>query len=92
MRVFRGVKTRGCRYSNGGRAAVFFFWFIFIFSQLGLHFAVHAQQQPFTSPPRKARFNFDSSAYFHGPPSSQLAGNEDDKRIVHTGPNPLHNK
>ncbi|GMI87641.1 CLAVATA3/ESR-RELATED 16 [Hibiscus trionum] len=87
---------RGCRYSNGGcRAALFFFWIILILSQLGLHSAVHENQQSFMSPPRKARFNSDSNAHFHGPPSSsspQFTGNEDDKRIVHTGPNPLHNK
>ncbi|KAE8699003.1 hypothetical protein F3Y22_tig00110597pilonHSYRG01268 [Hibiscus syriacus] len=57
-----------------------------------LHFSVHEDR--FKSPPRKGQFNFDNNAYFHGPPSSsspQFAGNEDDKRIVHTGPNPLHN-
>ncbi|KAL4304365.1 hypothetical protein GQ457_10G027030 [Hibiscus cannabinus] len=49
--------------------------------KLGLDFAVHARQQTFMSPPRKVRFSFESGAYFHGPPSSQFAGNEDDKRI-----------
>ncbi|XWS63935.1 hypothetical protein CRYUN_Cryun06bG0144000 [Craigia yunnanensis] len=101
MTIFRGVKTRGGRYS-GARAAVFFLWIILIFSQLSLHFAVHEEVsstgQSFRSPPRKARF-FDTAS-FHAPSSSaQFAGNEgdpdtvygDDKRIVHTGPNPLHN-
>ncbi|XWS34490.1 hypothetical protein CRYUN_Cryun21dG0042700 [Craigia yunnanensis] len=67
----------------------------------GLHFAVHEEassDQSFRSPPRKARF-FDTAS-FHAPSiSAQFAGNEgdpdtvygDDKRIVHTGPNPLHN-
>ncbi|XWS69343.1 hypothetical protein CRYUN_Cryun04dG0171100 [Craigia yunnanensis] len=95
MTIFRGVKTRGGRYS-GARAAVFFLWIILIFSQLALHFAVHEEDsstdQSFRSPPRKARF-FDTAS-FHAPSSSaQLAGNEGDpdtvyahdKRIVNTG-------
>ncbi|XVE85425.1 hypothetical protein DITRI_Ditri17bG0090100 [Diplodiscus trichospermus] len=101
MTIFRGVKTRGSRYGGGARAAVFFFWIILIFSQLRLHFALHEEasnDQSFRSPPRNARF-FDTS-FFHAPSSSaQFDGNEgdphavygDDKRIVHTGPNPLHN-
>ena len=101
MTIFRGVKTRGGRYS-GARAAVFFLWIILIFSQLALHFAVHEEgsstDQSFRSPPRKARF-FDTAS-LHAPSSSaQFAGHEgdpdtvygNDKRIVHTGPNPLHN-
>ncbi|EOY00992.1 Clavata3/esr-related 16, putative [Theobroma cacao] len=98
MTIFTGVKTRGGRSRcSVARAALFFLWIIFIFSQFGLHFAVHeeAGHQYFRSPPRKARF-FDTAS-FHAPSSS--VGNEgdpdtlygDDKRIVHTGPNPLHN-
>lgn len=91
MTIFRGVNTRA-------RAAVFLLWVILIiFSQLGLYFADHQ------SLPRKARFfNTSTSASaassFQAPSSSasdQVAGNEtvygEDKRIVHTGPNPLHN-
>ena len=100
MTFFRGVKTKGGRYS-GARAAVFFLWIILIFSQLGLHFSVHEEassDQFFRSPQWKARF-FDTAS-LHAPSSSaQFAGHEgdpdtvygNDKRIVHTGPNPLHN-
>ncbi|XVF43618.1 hypothetical protein PTKIN_Ptkin02bG0054700 [Pterospermum kingtungense] len=69
----------------------------------GLYFAVGEEgtttDQSFRSLPRKARF-FDTANSFQAPSSSvQVAGNEgdpdtvygDDKRIVHTGPNPLHN-
>ncbi|XVF02856.1 hypothetical protein REPUB_Repub04eG0210600 [Reevesia pubescens] len=104
MTIFRGLKTRRGRYSSGARAALFFLWIILIFSQLILHFALHEEasstdHQSFRSPPRKVRF-FDNTASFHAPSSSsQFAENEgdpdtiygDDKRIVHTGPNPLHN-
>ncbi|KAK8582984.1 hypothetical protein V6N13_069750 [Hibiscus sabdariffa] len=80
MRVFRWLLS-----------AVFFLWVILFFSQLGLHFGVHEETRS-----SKARVDFDgaATASFHAPPSSspQFAGNEDDKRIVHTGPNPLHNK
>ncbi|KAH7570968.1 hypothetical protein JRO89_XS05G0232100 [Xanthoceras sorbifolium] len=61
-------------------------------------------QTTIKSPPsRKARF-FHSDESFHAPPTSaQLLEREansnnpdnslyeDDKRIIHTGPNPLHN-
>ncbi|KAK8529239.1 hypothetical protein V6N13_102175 [Hibiscus sabdariffa] len=92
-------------FSGGVRAAVFFMCVILICSRLGFHFAVHKEEaSTSTSPsstfhlPRKAQF-LDTAA-FHAPSSlSQFGGDEfdphtvyeDDKRIVHTGPNPLHN-
>ncbi|KAK8526250.1 hypothetical protein V6N13_017303 [Hibiscus sabdariffa] len=90
-------------FSGRVRAALFFMCVILICSRLGFHFAVHNEEAS-TSPsstfhlPRKAQF-LDTTA-FHAPSRlSQFGGDEfdpdtvyeDDKRIVHTGPNPLHN-
>lgn len=95
--IFRDVKTRG-----GARAAVLLLWIMLIFSQLGLHFCAHEDFRP--ADPRKARFFDAASNSFHAPSSSAEFGGGngsddpdtstvygDDKRIVHTGPNPLHN-
>nr|KJB50370.1 hypothetical protein B456_008G167000 [Gossypium raimondii] len=96
--MLRGVNTRPGRYSGGAKVAVFFLWIMLFFSQLGLHFAVHKQgsrhsfQFIRSPPPRKVWFSGAANS-FHAPSSSpHLPGNEgDEKRIVHTGPNPLHN-
>lgn len=96
-----GVKARGRRQA-GARAALLLVWFLLIFAQLGLFFAVHEETgRLFKSQlPRKARFL--ETNLFHAPSSSspaQVVDIEDnpttvygdDKRIIHTGPNPLHN-
>ncbi|KAK2635405.1 hypothetical protein Ddye_030197 [Dipteronia dyeriana] len=92
------VRRRRRCCGGGGRVAIsMFIWVILIFSQLSLVFALLHHDQSFKSPPRKARFfhstdNDDES--FHAPPTMEKDPDslyEDDKRIIHTGPNPLHN-
>lgn len=86
MTVHRGgARTKKSRY------AVFFIWVILIFSQFSLFLAERS-----LSTPRKARFF--GTASVHGLASSPDKLDEDpdmpygeDKRLVHTGPNPLHN-
>lgn len=94
-----GVESRGGRRNA---AAIFFFlWVLLIFAQLGLFYAVHEEPGKLVkSLPRKVRFLETQS--FHAPQSSQVQSSVgvegdpqsvygDDKRIIHTGPNPLHN-
>ncbi|KAE8730094.1 Detected protein of unknown function [Hibiscus syriacus] len=94
------ILTGGTGRFSGVRAAVFFMYIILICSQFSSHCAVHNDETSTTShPPRKVQFL--DTASFHAPSSlSQFSGNEDDpadtvneddKRVVHTGPNPLHN-
>ncbi|XAR63644.1 hypothetical protein NMG60_11023662 [Bertholletia excelsa] len=92
----QGVRTRrGSRNTVRGRSfAVFFFWVALIFTQLCLSCAVRHHIAP--SAPRKARF-FGAAANSVHPATSptQFAGDDsvyrEAKRLVHTGPNPLHN-
>uniref|UniRef100_A0A6N2MEY3 Uncharacterized protein n=1 Tax=Salix viminalis TaxID=40686 RepID=A0A6N2MEY3_SALVM len=75
-------------------------WILFILAQLGFFLAVHEETDKLVkSLPRKARFSETES--FHASPNMDQPVNidggdsdslyEDDKRIVYTGPNPLHN-
>lgn len=80
-----GVRTKRRRY------AIFFIWVILIFSQFSLFSAEKS-----LSTPRKARIF--GTASVHGLASSPDKLDEDpdmlygeEKRLVHTGPNPLHN-
>ncbi|ESR61476.1 CLAVATA3/ESR (CLE)-related protein 16 [Citrus sinensis] len=100
------VSARGRRRRcAGAKAASFFFWVILIFSLLGLLCALHDDETGTYSSfsARKTR-SFNTESTFHAPPPSisgllvdTEADNpgssvyEDDKRIIHTGPNPLHN-
>lgn len=99
------VPTEGARRTRrrrhpGARTAVFFLWVILIFAQLDLFFAFHDQTgRPISSTARKARF-FNGATRFHVVSSpAQFAGTVgdsntlygEDKRLIHTGPNPLHN-
>ncbi|KAJ4709723.1 CLAVATA3/ESR (CLE)-related protein 16 [Melia azedarach] len=96
--------TRWRRRFVLAKAAIFFFWVILLFSQLGLVFAHHEETGGYNSfSARRTRFFNADQSTFHAPPSSsQLVDTEaetpgsnsiyeDDKRIIHTGPNPLHN-
>ncbi|CAH8257776.1 unnamed protein product [Arabidopsis lyrata] len=70
----------------------FFYFFVFFVSfQIGLSSSAHVGYSGphfVGSPPRKAlRY---STAPFRGPFSRDVIYG-DDKRVVHTGPNPLHN-
>ncbi|KAK4842768.1 hypothetical protein QYF36_027384 [Acer negundo] len=92
------VRRRRRCCGGGGRAAIsMFIWVILIFSQLSLVFALLHHDQSIKSPPRKARFfhsTDDNDESFHAPPNMEKDPDslyEDDKRIIHTGPNPLHN-
>ncbi|KAF2305511.1 hypothetical protein GH714_006074 [Hevea brasiliensis] len=103
MKVHKGgtERTGGRRNATGGRAAiVFFLWVLLILGQLGLFYAVHEETGKLVkSLPRKVRFLETQS--FHASPSQvqssvDIEGDSDtvyadDKRIIHTGPNPLHN-
>ncbi|KAH8500624.1 hypothetical protein H0E87_015815 [Populus deltoides] len=92
--------ARGRRYSGAKAAIIFLFWILFILAQLGLLIAFGHEEtgKLVKSLPRKARF-FETR--FHAPPSQDQPLDidkgdpetvyEDDKRIIHTGPNPLHN-
>ncbi|GMJ09656.1 CLAVATA3/ESR-RELATED 16 [Hibiscus trionum] len=82
------------------RVAVLLLWIVLVLSQLGLHFAVHEESsssrqhshRSFRSAPPRKVWVFGAANSFQAPSSSpKLSGNEDEKRIVHTGPNPLHN-
>ncbi|OAY25247.1 hypothetical protein MANES_17G078600v8 [Manihot esculenta] len=85
----------------GGRAAiVFLLWVLLILAQLGLFYAVHEETGKLVkSLPRKVRLLETQS--FDAPPSKVQSSMDiegdpdtvygDDKRIIHTGPNPLHN-
>ncbi|KAK8657416.1 hypothetical protein V6N13_035657 [Hibiscus sabdariffa] len=81
------------------KAAVVLLWIILVFSHLGFHFVVREESSSnrqvhhslWSAPPRKVRV-FDTTNSFQAPSTSPVfSGNEDDKRIVRTGPNPLHN-
>lgn len=84
-----------------------FFWVVFIFAGLSnFHSTVHGEkgnnQTSHCYSPRKVRFLMDSTtvsfraspptsadpAEAEGPPDNVYG---DDKRTIHTGPNPLHN-
>nr|BAV14870.1 CLAVATA3/ESR-related 42 [Lotus japonicus] len=84
------------------RAAIFSLWVMLVFALISLLFSInnHDQIQTTHSTPRRVlnkKHSF-STTLFH-PPSSSSAQNiaentalyGDDKRIIHTGPNPLHN-
>ena len=90
----------GRRYSGAKAAIIFLFWILLIITQLGLFIAFGHEEtgELVKSLPRKARF-FETQ--FHASPSQDQPSSidkgdpgavyEDDKRIIHTGPNPLHN-
>ncbi|GKV47435.1 hypothetical protein SLEP1_g54339 [Rubroshorea leprosula] len=85
------------RRYGGVRAAIFLFWVILIFAELSLHEEKHHHY----TLPRKARGFLINSVSFHAPPPTPPEPPEaadapntlydDDKRVIHTGPNPLHN-
>ncbi|XP_010427897.1 PREDICTED: CLAVATA3/ESR (CLE)-related protein 17-like [Camelina sativa] len=71
----------------------FFFLFFFFSFQIGLSSSasVGYSRRHFVAfpPPRKA-LSYSTTATFRGPLNrDNIYG--DDKRVVHTGPNPLHN-
>jgi len=97
-----GVEAaRGRRYAGAARAAIIFlFLILLILAQLGVFLVVHEEtDKPVKSLPRKARV-FETGS-LHASPNQDQPVNidggdpdalyEDDKRIIHTGPNPLHN-
>ncbi|KAL1556566.1 hypothetical protein AAHA92_12170 [Salvia divinorum] len=81
--------TRGDRRLDPtSRIALLSLGFLLILSQVcSLPYAerIHASA---SSPPRKARF-FATPQRLAGPPRPDFS--EEEKRLVHTGPNPLHN-
>ncbi|KAE8022866.1 hypothetical protein FH972_008627 [Carpinus fangiana] len=94
------------RARSGASAAIFLLWVFLISTQIALYCAAaHEDTGRFIrSPPRKERFS-ETTPLFHAPsssaPAQQLLGGAkngdpdtlygDDKRLIHTGPNPLHN-
>ncbi|KAJ6431709.1 hypothetical protein OIU84_019064 [Salix udensis] len=96
-----GVEAaRDRRYAGARAAIIFLFWILFILAQSGFFLAVHEETDKLVkSLPRKARF-FETES-FHASPNIDQPVNidggdsdsvyEEDKRIVYTGPNPLHN-
>jgi len=97
-----GVEAaRARRYAGAARAAIIFlFWILLILAQLGVFLVVHEEtDKPVKSLPRKARV-FETGSVQASPNQDQPvnidggdpdAVYEDDKRTIHTGPNPLHN-
>lgn len=93
------AETAGRKQAKARAAIVFLLWVLLILAQLGFFFAVLGEKGKLVkSLPKKARF-FDTQS-FHAPPSQaqpvDIEGDsgmvyEYDKRIIHTGPNPLHN-
>ncbi|KAI3811982.1 hypothetical protein L1987_16682 [Smallanthus sonchifolius] len=80
-------------YSNP-RVHLLFIWFILITTHLPQSSADHHRHDSIPSG-QKALFFGNASLQFHPPTRSRPAGEGDlydeDKRQVHTGPNPLHN-
>ncbi|GAV63124.1 hypothetical protein CFOL_v3_06645 [Cephalotus follicularis] len=102
MTVSTGVKARGRRQAAGAIAVLFLMWVVLVLAQLGLFFAFHEDiGRLLTSHqlPRKARFLLETQSLHAPPKPAQLVDYEghpsnlyaDEKRIIHTGPNPLHN-
>ncbi|PSR88156.1 CLE16p like [Actinidia chinensis var. chinensis] len=74
---------------------VLFFYLLILSQQLFLSSAKQDEvgRRPIESGPRKARFFGPAvSGNNHSAPApAQAVPYEEDKRLVHTGPNPLHN-
>ncbi|KAG2701472.1 hypothetical protein I3843_06G042900 [Carya illinoinensis] len=85
----------------GATTAIFLLWVVLIFTQISWHFAAHDVSERFFRSPVPRKEHFSETPLFHAPSSTPVqvsATNgepdtlyEDDKRIIHTGPNPLHN-
>ncbi|GMY18616.1 CLAVATA3/ESR (CLE)-related protein 16-like [Fagus crenata] len=104
MRVpSEGSRARGNTTTTTSSSAIFLLWVILIFTQISLCFAADHEETGWfiRSPPRRERFS--ETPLFHAPSSSISPGQAvatngdsdtiygDDKRVIHTGPNPLHN-
>ncbi|KAK4608728.1 hypothetical protein RGQ29_002214, partial [Quercus rubra] len=77
-------------------SAILLLWVILIFTQISFCLAAQEESGKFIrSPPRKDRFS--QTPLFHAPSTSSSSSTipdtvyGDEKRIIHTGPNPLHN-
>ncbi|KAI3729306.1 hypothetical protein L6452_17960 [Arctium lappa] len=85
-------KTR-CRrittYSNP-RIPLFLIWVILISTHLPPSSAAHDHRHHSTPSSRKAVFFKTARSQFHAP-AGEGGLYDEDKRLVHTGPNPLHN-
>ncbi|KAK1437677.1 hypothetical protein QVD17_03473 [Tagetes erecta] len=90
----RLCKTRKTHDSNPTTVQFLFIWVILMATHLPPSSADHRRHDP---PPsaQKAVFFKPESLYFHPAARSRSPGKNDlydeDKRMVHTGPNPLHN-
>ncbi|KAB1205729.1 CLAVATA3/ESR (CLE)-related protein 17 [Morella rubra] len=99
------VPSKGSRETWRARAkiAVFLLWVIIIFTQISLNFAAQEEYSSrFIRAPPPRNDPFSETPLFHAPSSnpaqvvaSTNGGQDtlygDEKRIIHTGPNPLHN-
>uniref|UniRef100_A0A1J3I7Z5 CLAVATA3/ESR (CLE)-related protein 17 n=1 Tax=Noccaea caerulescens TaxID=107243 RepID=A0A1J3I7Z5_NOCCA len=80
----QGRKLRRCDM------CFFFFFFFFVVFQISLSSSASVDsRRHFVSPPRKALIY--ATTPFRGPLSRGGDIYGEDKRVVHTGPNPLHN-
>ncbi|KAL7181343.1 hypothetical protein ACSBR1_040264 [Camellia fascicularis] len=90
----RTRRRRSRHFVRATNLAVFFFWVIFISSHLCLSSAKHGSVARFSGP-----VNSFHSASRPAPVMGSNGGDRDsdgtvygeDDRVVHTGPNPLHN-
>ncbi|XP_024011072.1 CLAVATA3/ESR (CLE)-related protein 16 [Eutrema salsugineum] len=99
----RGIRRRRRRRRRRRQASNVFLWGILIFAQFGLSSSALSPDQYYQSyhMPRKVG-PFHETTSFQSPRDSVSFGPrreeqntddvyKDDKRLVHTGPNPLHN-
>ncbi|WOH15569.1 hypothetical protein DCAR_0935111 [Daucus carota subsp. sativus] len=73
------------------RTAIFYFCIIFICVQVCLCSANHESIAPFSWPLARKLGSSSTVPFAAASPSPLASDNSDDKRIIHTGPNPLHN-
>ncbi|KAI3502539.1 hypothetical protein L1887_30669 [Cichorium endivia] len=77
------------------RIPLFFIWVILISTHLPPSSAAHHHHHDLIPSSRTAVFSRTAAPQFHATAGSRATGEgnlyDEDKRLVHTGPNPLHN-
>lgn len=92
----KGLSTSG-RHPNRrcsattSRTAIFYFWIMILFIQVCSCSANHDSIAPSSWPLPRKLGSSSTVSFAAASPSPLASNNSDDKRIIHTGPNPLHN-
>ncbi|PIM97582.1 hypothetical protein CDL12_29948 [Handroanthus impetiginosus] len=86
-------RRRRKRWDPAARIAVFCLGFLLIFSEICLLSSAEKLSHGGSrwSPARKARIYGSRPYHARASSPSEILSYEEDKRLVHTGPNPLHN-